>query len=177
MLPKNTFAHTLLRISILVLFTYVSSQAQSDMPKGDQKFSSVVYITETYDNEFRRWTIPGLMYELGYHASKNLDFDLRFGFMNWGGYNNRLMIPLEVGPSYTLNSNDLLRVSILANIGPSIIVGNDYGSLFAIGNTGIDLTRHAQNGHNLSFQVTLGQGMLFHPDHFSFTKIGIGYKL
>ena len=122
-----------------------------------------------------RWSGLGLGLDIGYQFKSRLGIAGRLSYRNWDDF-DKTHIPLTIGPSYHFPSSTKLSFSIYGGLGPTLIWGNDYGSVFATSEVGLRLERTILQNKKIFLGTSFGQGMSFHPDHFEYLDVSLGIR-
>lgn len=158
-------------ITTLCLFG-VEIFAQSSV-EDISKSSWTISIVEAHRlGEDSKWSNPGIEIKYNLSISDRFNAQLRGGFINWGQSDTRAF-PLMMGISAETIYFDRYSINLYFISGPSLLIGNDYASIFATAETGIEM---ASNKRGLSLFIGYGKNMLFHPDHSEYIKGGVGFQ-
>ena len=122
-----------------------------------------------------QWTFIGL----GAYARRVYDsgigVDVKLSYRNWKDF-DRTMIPLFVGPSYTISSTGNTKLVFRAGAGPELIIGNDYSGFFGGFDVGPEVSFGIASGKAVVIGVALAQAMSFHPDSFEYLDVYAGIQ-
>lgn len=187
MIRSSIVTISMIRLFIFILLTTTSSSlySQSTVSTNSSEISnshlswSLYIVKSLHDNSSNRneekWSGFGLGVDLEYQFDSRIGIGGRMSFRNWGGI-NKVHLPLVFGPSYNLIKTSNSRIVLQSGIGPSLIIGTDYGSVFASLELGLRLERTIFANKSLILGTSFGQGMSFHPDHFEYLDVYIGVR-
>jgi hypothetical protein len=119
---------------------------------------------------------PGGGVGLGYRLPMGLAVELRGSYRSWESLN---YLPLHLGLRYDLALHPLVTVAPFAGAGPSLVWGNDWGSVFASFDVGarVYLAMGQDAKARLWVEGGYGRGMAFHPSEFGVVNLAAGLSL
>lgn len=156
------------------------SNSNATHHKDDIGWSWGIYTLKSahLESTFRandRWSGFGFGLDVGYQFKSRLGIASRLSYRNWDVFDTT-HIPWTIGPSYRFLSSSNFSFSIYGGFGPTLIWGNDYGSLFATSEIGLRLERTILQNKKIFLGTSFGQGMSFHPDHFEYLDVSLGIR-
>lgn len=122
-----------------------------------------------------RFTLNGFGAKMQKVYSSGLGIEAKFSFRSWSDLDNTV-IPLTIGPSYTISSSKNMTFLVRSGVGPELIIGNDYSSVFAGFDIGPEVHVSIGQRHALVLGVAFAQAMSFHPNHFEYLDIYVGWR-
>ncbi len=169
----------LLLSSSMVVFAQLTPTNYSNQA-NNSGFSLGIYTLKSIhlESTFQssdRWSGFGMGLDLTYQFKSGFGVATRLSYRNWDIF-DKSNIPLTIGPIYRFPSTSKLVVSIYGGLGPALIWGNDYASIFANSEIGVRLERNVFNNKKLFLGTSFAQGMSFHPDHFEYLEVSIGIR-
>lgn len=142
-------------------------------------FELAVYILKSViveQNGRGNWSNIGAGLELGYRFKSGAVLDLRPNFRYWES-KDEFHLPLFLGPRFDWRPHPRLTLSPFAGFGPALIIGNDYGGIFASFDTGLRLSTKVLRKAQFLIGTSYGQGVAFHPANFGYMNfiVGVGF--
>lgn len=155
---------------LLACTTSMAAQDGSDRLSG---FKSYIIVNEGYDLDQKRFSYPGLGYELQHLTTDRLSLQLRIEMTHWAN-GGRYVFPLTLGPAIHIGKSASWRPSLITKAGPTLLIGNDYAGIFGHMEAGLRLTHQRRNDRLLSIELSFVESMAWHPDHFQYLKLSLG---
>ncbi len=164
-LPANKF-----------LLTPANIQQNHDNSSG---FELAVYILKSVlveQNDRGNWSNIGAGLELGYRFQSGAVLELRANFRSWEN-RDEFYLPLVLGPRFDWRPHPRLTLSPFAGFGPALLIGNDYGGIFAGFDMGLRLSTKVSRKAQFLIGASYGQGVAFHPANFGYMNfiVGVGF--
>ena len=170
----------ILPFSFLILLCWTSLQAQSEIasPKTNTEWSlfwngSLDLNSERFNSN--KFTAVGFETKIHRVFENGLGIEAKFSYRSWSDSQRRL-VPLLVGPSYTILSAEKINLLIRSGIGPELIIGNDYASIFLGYEIGPEFRYKIGQGSSVFFGIAFAQAMAAHPDHFEYLDLTVGWQ-
>ncbi|MGH7601554.1 MAG: hypothetical protein ACREOI_34775 [bacterium] len=122
------------------------------------------------------WSNIGAGLELGYRFHFGAVLELRPNFRYWES-RDEFYLPLFLGPRFDWRLHSRLTLSPFAGYGLALIIGNDYGGIFASFDMGLRLSTKVSRNVQFLIGASYGQGVAFHPANFGYMNfiIGVGF--
>ncbi len=119
---------------------------------------------------------PGVEVGLAYRLPNRLALELRSSYRSW---ERETYVPLHVGVRYDLPINPFVTLAPFAGVGPSLVMGNDWASVFASFDVGTRVYLSIGEGAKVraSFEATYGRAMVFHPSDFGVFNLAGGLSI
>lgn len=163
---------------LLLIHLNLSSQASEQNRKTDVNwiaFWNGSLLLESDNLNRSKLTINGFGAKMQKVYNSGLGIELKSSFRSWNDF-DRTVIPLTIGPSYTISSSNKMRFIIRTGVGPELILGNDYASIFAGFDIGPEIHMNIGNRHALVFGLTFAQAMSFHSGSFEYLDFYLGWR-
>jgi hypothetical protein len=118
----------------------------------------------------------GVAAALGYRFPVRVAVEVRGSYRSW---EDETYVPLHVGVRYDLPVLSVVTLVPFAGVGPCLVTGGDWGSVFASFDAGaraqIALGRGA--AMRLLLEVSYARAMAFHPSAFDVVNAGAGLQI
>jgi len=155
--------------------TLIAQSSENNNDFHGLRFSGIIHISRIVTNEFR----PSPYSRIGIGIDMDYRFNSKFSLLTRGIFRSwkddpRTIIHICFSPKYSFELSKKVSLSPYIGIGPSLIIGNDYGALFASSMAGVKLNYNLWQKKSLFFGGALNQAMSFHPGHFEFIEAFIG---
>jgi len=162
-------------VFLLLLCIPFSIYSQSD--NSSNKMSWSLYAIKAFelsDDEETKgiWSSFGAGVEASYHWDSAIGISGNLSYRKWP---NTGYLPFTIGPAYQLSFSPGTKLSMQLTVGPAGILGIDYAGVFASCQFGLRLRQMILQSQSLFFGANIGQGMSFHPDHFEYWEILVGF--
>lgn len=167
----------------LLLFICNIGYAQTQEVESERKTRWSFYILNSAhletlngtDND--TWSKIGIGTELKFQINSNIGINTRLSYRAWDqfGFDKRVL-PLSLGPSYRFGSKSAVGVELSAGAGPTLIVGNDYASIFGSFDVGVGVFIPVWSNKELFIKSAFAQGMSFNSP-FNYLDFCIGIRL
>ena len=169
---------TLVFAILLFAAEFLSGQSTPDDQKSGTQWS--IFWNGSYD--ISRPNFNGSKFAilgLGISAEKiyksGVGIQSKLSYRHWNDL-DRTMVPLYVGPSYTMVSDKKSKLLLITGLGPAGIIGNDYASVFFAYEVGLERQMNIGRAGQFIAGLAFSQGMAFHPDHFEFLDFTVGWQ-
>jgi len=118
----------------------------------------------------------GVEVGLAYELPTRLAIELRGSYRSW---ERETYVPLHLGVRYDLPINPFVSLAPFAGVGPSLVLGNDWASIFASFDLGtrVYLSFGKDAKVSASFEATYGRAMAFHPSDFGVFNLAGGLSI
>lgn len=142
-----------------------------------KKLSSAFHLTSVIflQNNSIAFSQIGGQYQLNYQFHKKIGLQLGINGHRWSTM-DLLAIATDFGPFIQLTQTDNHQIVFYTHAGPELLVGNDYAGVFAKAGFGVQVSPSATKNKGLDFGIGWGKSMAFHPNHFSWIKLFVGYR-
>lgn len=118
----------------------------------------------------------GVAAAVGYRFPVRVAVEARGSYRAWEG---ETYVPLHVGARYDVPVTSLVTLAPFAGVGPCLVTGGDWGSVFASFDAGVrasvSLDRDA--AVRLLLEGSYARAMAFHPSAFDVVNAGAGLQL
>lgn len=165
---------------LLVMFCsmpFIIAQSGSDQNLKSRSWSlQVIKGYEIYGREFdgrHASSNFGIEGQVTFHRSKKWGIQLKSSWMKWPD-SRETYFPVLIGPELVFPMRANLDLAIYANGGPTVLIGNDFGSVFGCAESGIQIGVGDKKG--LLIGLAWSQNLTFHPGHFSYIKGAVGWR-
>jgi len=162
------------------VFTYIvfsvislSCLAQDSEAPVMDKSRHIVMLSGAYRyNDNSEISRGGLRYQWWYNINESFGIQMGLEFINFTD-DIESSFPLSIGMHYRLFDLGASTLYLQGNAGVSTEIGGDFGGFFGYAESGLQLLPVERP----SFAVSLGwaQSFVFHPSHYSYLKIGVGW--
>lgn len=123
----------------------------------------------------KKLTLAGLGTSARKVFSSGIGIESKLSYRNWSDF-DMTVVPLLLGPSYTISSTSKSTFLVRTGVGPELILGNDYASVFAGFEIGPELQIKMNSGSAMVFGFDLAQAMSFHPNSFEYLDVYVGWQ-
>lgn len=165
------------RLLAALLLALVAAAAAQERPRSAGGFDLAVHALWSWQLEDGSSEgSPGAGVGLGYRLPIGLAVELRGSYRSWESLS---YLPLHLGLRYDLPLHPLVTLAPFAGFGPSLVWGNDWGSVFASFDLGarVYLAMGQDAKVRLWFEGAYGRGMAFHPSEFGVVNLAAGLSL
>ena len=168
---------TLNFIALLIcISTFLQGQGTADPEGKGNQFSILMakgyrYVNPAFNNS-NEWSNIGLEVQMGLSINDNVGLLIKSGWLKWSN-NRETVIPVLIGPTYKIVDSGFASVTAYGNIGPMLVIGNDYAGVFAKYELGFQFSSTATKG--LILGMSWGQDVVFHPSEYSVVKFSVGW--
>lgn len=113
---------------------------------------------------------------LAYRFPTRLAIELRGSYRSW---ERETYAPLHLGLRYDLPVSPFVTLAPFAGVGPSLVMGNDWASIFASVDVGtrVYLSFGKDAKARASFGAAYGRAMAFHPSDFGVFNLTGGLSI
>jgi hypothetical protein len=115
----------------------------------------------------------GIEAQMTFHKGNQWGIQMKANWMKWAD-SRETYFPVLVGPEFGVPLSGNLQMVMYGNIGPTVLVGNDYAGVFGSVETGIQFS--SLNKKGILIGMAWSQNLVFHPSHSSFIKGMIGWR-
>jgi hypothetical protein len=167
----------LILISLLSYLMPVIGNSQANQMDKSKSFS--IHVIKGYhiyelrfinDHEISNF---GVETQLTFHKGAQWGIQLKANWLKWTD-SRETYFPLLLGPEFSMPLSGKLEMVMYGNAGPTVLIGNDYGSVFGSAETGVQFSSSNKKGVLLG--LAWSQNLIFHPSHFSFLKGLVGWR-
>ena len=156
----------------IVAFLLICVVGNSQSNGSTDKWSHGIRIDKAY-----RFANNGEWSQLGISYTGVKRIDSSYGFLVTSGYlrwkdSDMTSVNANLGAYYRLVVLGAADLVAFGSGGAVAVVGNDYGSIFAIVESGIQFLPMQKS---ISAALSWKQSLAFHPDHFSYLNASVGY--
>ncbi len=176
---------------LLLLFLFAITSicnrtiAQTNMSASakEDKISWSIYILNSAHLESTRSPTSDTWSDIGFGGGMMYQFDSGFGintrisFRQWDRFGfDKSSIPLYVGPFYQFRKDSRLSFALYGGVGPALIWGNDYASIFGSFDFGVGVYLPAWSNNEVFVRAGFAQGMSFNSG-FNYLDFTFGLRL
>lgn len=156
-------------IGLLQLFLMISVSGQEESKRSIHSVSASINFKY---NDTDKLSGGGIQYQLWSKITRQFGWHLAVEYLNHDG---EIMsaFPVTIGMHYKVHDFGALNFAVFGSSGVSGEVGNDFGSFAAIGEAGFALL--PEEGRNIVVELSYVQSWMFHPSHYSYAKLALGY--
>jgi hypothetical protein len=120
-------------------------------------------------------TLNGFGAKMQKSYNSGIGIETKLSFRSWSDF-DRTVIPFTIGPSYIISSDNKMKLLVRSGLGPELLIGNDYASIFAGFDIGPELHINLGRKQALVLGFAFAQAMSFHPDSFEYLDIYLGWR-
>jgi hypothetical protein len=177
-----------MRLYLYLIFFAISglcnrTVAQTDLSGKEDKISWSIYTLTSAHLETVKGPESDTWSDIGFGGGMTYQFDSGFGintrinFRQWERFGfDKSSIPLYVGPFYQFRKDSKISFALYGGVGPALIWGNDYASVFASFDLGAGIYLPVWSNNEIFFQVGFAQGMSFNSG-FNYLDFSLGLRL
>lgn len=129
------------------------------------------------DREFDERELTGIGFGVEYmfEISKRLELAMDLSYLRWND-RRETFIPLRLGFRYNMTPNSETIFSIQAKAGAYGVIGNDYSGFFGGYEVGPMVSFPVMTKSRILVKLSFEQSTAFHPDHFEYIKLSLGWQ-
>jgi hypothetical protein len=148
--------------------------AQGSEPRG--RFEFIAYALWSIRDDVADADALGGEVGLAYRVGAGVGVELRASYRRWES-DPETVIPLHLGVRYDLRLHSRIAVIPFIGFGPALVVGNDWGSVFADFDAGMKAVAALGSKLGLALGASYARGMAFHPNEFGYVNVFGGVEV
>ena len=167
-------------LSITIAFFLVQGVFSQSNMDGDRShwalfWQGAVELNKEREFDERELTAIGFGVEYAFEISERFDLAMDLSYMRWND-RRETFVPLRLGFRYILTPDSATEFSIQGKAGPYGVIGNDYSGFFAGYEVGPMVSFPVMTKSRILVKLSFEQSTAFHPSHFEYIKLSLGWQ-
>jgi hypothetical protein len=161
---------------MLMVVGPAAAQEQRVAAGGLDVAAQVLWSHQVLDGGRPDYQAVGVAAALGYRFPVRVAVEMRGSYRSW---ENETYAPLHIGARYDVPLFSLVTLAPFAGIGPCLVTGGDWSSIFASIDAGARAHTALGRGATvrLLLEVSYARAMAFHPSAFDVLNAGAGLQI